>query len=145
MPYQPQPLFFGQIQQSVDFRPHQSLFRKKSRFVRGRRPPVPWTNVLADVATKQMMPDPLTPLLRDRPAQFDGRVRDALSAIQNVGSNERVGGTGIQASGAGSASVRRWCVVIQRKIGDDAAEKKPGSSLLIDDAGVLSEPPDAGI
>ena len=102
------------------------------------RAAVPGTHILADVTPKDVIAEGLFELSRGFCFCFDGPVADALGAIEfpavwaidNCSS-----GAGIDAAGAGAASIGRWLI---RFDGIDAegyeqlAEEEPGSLPLID-------------
>src|SRR5690242_13861001 len=80
-------------------------FRRRScrsipRFV------VPGADVLADVATKNMMAERRPQLLRDAAAFFNGEISDAAARIELAGSDKRLRRTRIEAARTASASVR---------------------------------------
>ena len=78
-------------------------------------------------------------------AQFDSRIGDALPAVQNIGLDNRLRRTCIDASSARTTPIRDREVCIDFEIGEDTTEEQPGAGFLINDAGILSEPPNAGI
>src|SRR5438046_9260900 len=92
-----------------------------------------------------MMTDAGSILLRNLAAQFDGCVRNALPAVENIRFENGARGRGIDAARAGSAAVRNRGVVGQLEIGHETTKKEPGASLLIDDAHILYEPTHARI
>src|SRR5262249_30705805 len=139
------PFGFGQIEQAIDFRPEQTRSRIKCCVCGMRRFVVPWTDILTDVTAEKMVADSFALRFGNFTAQFDGRVSDALSAVQNIGLDNRLRRTGIDASSARATPIRYWNIDIDLEIGKDAAEKEPGAGFLINDAGILSEPSDAGI
>src|SRR5215468_2462094 len=107
--------------------------------------PIPGTHVLTDIAPKEMMADSGAVAFRYLTTQFDCGVRNAFPAIKNVRLHDRCRWTGVDAPRARSATIGHGCVVIEVEIGQNAAEKKPGSSFLIDDARILSEPTHSGV
>src|SRR5262249_45337574 len=106
---------------------------------------VPWTDVLTDVTTKKMMTDTFAICFGNFTPKFDGRVRDALPAVQNIGLDDRLRRTCIDASSTRTTAIRHREVDIDFEIGQDTAEEQPGTGFLINDAGILSEPSNAGI
>ena len=106
---------------------------------------IPRAHVLADVASKKMMANPFPFLFGDIPAQFNGRVGNAFSAVENIRLDDRAGRARIDASRTTAAAVGNRRVVRQFQIGQDAAKEQPRSHLLINDARVLSEPADTRV
>src|SRR5262245_697260 len=100
---------------------------------------IPRTNVLADVATKQVMADVFAKLLGNRATQFNVEVSDTAAAIEEIGSHDSLCWTGVDAFRAGAAAVRCRIVRVEFEICHDTAEKDPGTDLVIDDTGVLPE------
>src|SRR5690242_14047880 len=87
-----------------------------------------------------MMADPSPVLLGNSAAQFNGRIRDTLPAVENVRLQNRTGRACFDTAGTRSAASRNSVVISQFQIGDNTTKKQPGPDLLIDDARVLSEP-----
>src|SRR5205809_5600507 len=67
---------------------------------------VPWTHVLADVTSKDMVAHSITELVCDLTAFFYRQVRNAAARIQFSRSRERLGGAGINTARATSAAIR---------------------------------------
>src|SRR5215472_7206215 len=107
------------------------------------RVPVPGTDVLADVAAEHVGADRGAELRRNRTPQFDIKVSDAPRGVHHVRLNERSGGAGIEAPGAGTAAVKGRRVGLEIEAGEDNADKEPRAALLIDEASVLAHPADA--
>ena len=61
------------------------------------------------------------------------------------GAMNRVGGAGVDAARAGAAAVGSGQVRAQFQRSENHAEKQPRAQLLVDDAGILADPADAGI
>lgn len=100
-------------------------------------------DLLADVASE----GPSVEVFVEGVLVFDGEVADAAAGIDLpaiVIEDDRAGGAGIDALGAGSAAAFCRLVWFQLGRGEEDAEKKPASAPAIDEAGVLSEPADAG-
>src|SRR6266481_5411656 len=115
------------------------------RYRGNRRAPVPWTNVLADIAAKNMVAHRLTKLFRDGAAQLDGEVRDTLSGIHHVRCDESLRRTRIQTPTATRAQIRRWQFVLpgrrfQIERGEQDTQEKEGAKHLVEQQGVISEP-----
>src|SRR5579859_2657224 len=106
---------------------------------------VPWTDILADIAAEDVVPDAGTHFCRDLPAFFDGQIRNAARGIELVGLNQRVRGTRLNAARAASAAVRRRQVRLKIERGQNHAQENPRAQLLVEDAGVLADPADAGV
>src|SRR5215471_9012722 len=92
-----------------------------------------------------MLPNPFPLRLRNLSAKLDGCIRNAFPAVENIRFDDCICGAGIDTTSAGSATIRGGRIRLERKVRENAAEKQPGSRLLMDDAGVFSEPADTGI
>ena len=106
---------------------------------------VPGTDILADVAAKNLVTHARPQVLGDRAPLLDGQIRNAAIRIQLVGRDQRVGGTGIDAAGAAAAAVRRRQVRRKFERSQNDTQKQPRPQFLIDDAGVFSNPSDARV
>src|ERR1035438_6268906 len=87
---------------------------RKRQLFSERRAAVPWTNLLADVASENVRPHPLAMLLRDRAAQLNREVRNAAPrierpsvAIAGAVRHKCLRRTGVDATGARPAAIRR--------------------------------------
>src|SRR5277367_6179629 len=108
---------------------------------------IPGADVLADVAAEDLAADGGTEIFRDASLLLDCEVGDAAGGIHLVRGDEGVGGAGVDAAGAGAAAVGRdveYDAVSDWNGRDNDAEEEPGAELLVDDAGVLADPADAG-
>src|SRR5688572_23974086 len=122
-----------------------ALRRLPRGIVRGGRGEIPWTHILADVATIRMIAD-LRPLrFGDWAIHLDGQVRDAFGSVQHAGVDNRAGWTGVDADRAGAALIEAGRVRLEREIGCDAGEEKIRALLAVDEAGVLADPAKAGV
>ena len=83
--------------------------------------------------------------LRNFAAQLDRRVSDAFAAVQNVGLEDGARGTRVETSRAGAAAIGNWRVIFKIETCQNTAEEQPRTGLLINDAGILSEPANSGI
>src|ERR1035437_2347635 len=100
--------------------------RRRSRFRREfAGATVPGTNVLADVAAKNIPADSSTQVVGDAPAFLNGEISDATGGIHLVRQRQGAGWTGIEATGATAAAVRRGQLGRQRERGQQNAEKDP--------------------
>src|SRR5205823_5788318 len=68
---------------------------------------VPRTNILTDVAAKNVIPDGLSKFLRNAAAQFNRQVRNAFSGVQDIRLDKSLRGTGIKTLPATPAQIRR--------------------------------------
>src|SRR5215831_18287614 len=106
---------------------------------------IPGTNILTDIASKQMVPNTLSHRFRNFAFEFDIEVRDAAAAVENVGLEDGLGWAGIDTARAGTASIGSREAIIEFKTGQNAAQEETRADLLIDHACVLAEPADTGI
>src|SRR5258708_8121531 len=83
-------------------------------------------------------------LVGDWAAQFDRQVRNAARRIQLVG-RERGGGADVDAAGAGSATVGRRGIGVERERRQQLAEEEPGAEGLVDQACGLADPAESGL
>jgi hypothetical protein len=116
------------------------------RIVNGRSS-IPGADVLADVAAEDLAADGGAEIFRDASLLLDGEVGDAARGVHLVRGDEGVGRAGIDAARAGAAAVGRdleYDAFSDWNGRDDDAEQQPGAELLVDDAGVLADPADAG-
>ena len=91
---------------------------------------VPGTNILTDIATKDVAADRGALLFRDLATLFDGQVGDAKAGIEFPGSNERLRWTGVDTAPAGAAIItRKRGVVFQLEVHDQRGDKKEGTGL----------------
>ncbi len=138
--------------QAAQLRVHEMLARsqfrnRRRRFRRGARPS---RRFQGHTSWQMSQPKIFRPIPARRPvgdaaAFFDREISDATGGVHLVRERQRAGWTGVKATGATAAAVRRGQVGRQRQRGQQNAEKNPRSELLIDDAGVLAHPTDAGI
>ena len=120
----------------------------KLRCVGCGSPAIPGADVLADIASKDMVAHFRAMRLWDWAFEFNREVRDAEPGIElpsALSGHEGRGGAGVDAARAGSATVG-WrfgggCGEIQRQ--ENFAQQKPASAGLIDEAGILSNPAEA--
>ena len=108
--------------------------------------PVPRTHVLADVATEHVVAYAGTHLFRNRAAEFNGEVGDTAAGVEcEIGTswNYRLCGAGIDAAGAGAASIGWRLIRFEVERYELLAQEKPGSLSLIDKTSVFSYPAQA--
>ena len=79
------------------------------------------------------------------PLQFDREIGETPGRIEHVRLGDGAGGTRIEAERARAASVERRRIRVERQVADDDGEKQPRSAFLVDQAGVLPDPPDPGV
>ena len=109
---------------------------------------IPGADILANVAAKDLTTHVGTERLSNGAALFYGQVRDTQARIHLVGSNQGAGRAGIDASRAAAAAIFRHPKGHRRRQlqrGENHTQKEPGSELLIEYAGVLSDPANAGV
>ena len=92
-----------------------------------------------------MATHPATKVLGNRSAFFDREVGDAPVRIEHIGCEDCIGRAGFDAARAGTAAVRRRQVGREFERGENHAQKKPRSLVLIDEARVLADPTDSRI
>src|SRR5260370_1230801 len=108
---------------------------------------IPRTHILTDVAAEHMVSDFGAILLRDGAAHLDREVGDAQPGIESIGravGHDRRGWAGVDAARARAAAVRWRRIRLDLHRNQQLAEEKPGAHLLIDEAGVLADPAQAG-
>lgn len=102
---------------------------------------VPGADLLADIAAEEPVAHSVAQLHRGEFARFDGEVRDAPAGVEHVRGREGVGGTGVEAAGAGAAvagGVRG--VVVQFDIDQHGRQKQPTAEAFVDQQGVFAKP-----
>src|SRR5215813_2049796 len=97
-----------------------------------------------------MVPYRFPQVFGDRAAELDRKVGDAATRIHQVGLDERVRRTSLNATTAASAKVGGRCIRIaergtQVESGQDRAEKEPGTYRLIEEQRVLAKPAKASV
>src|ERR1044071_800247 len=135
--------FFVHLRQPAQIRMVKPLLWLKLRQGSGRRVPsfiVPWTNILADIATEYVVPNGRPELFRDCATLFNGQIGDAETRIQLARRHNGLRGAGVNAAGATSASVGSGGVCAKLQRSENHAKKQPRPHLLMDDAGVLANP-----
>ena len=110
---------------------------------------IPGADILADVAAEDLAADGRAEFFGDGAALLDGEVGDAAGGVHLARGDEGVGGAGVDAAACRCRSGRRpgWAALVGGDLerGEDAAEEEPRAELLIEDAGVLAGPADAGV
>jgi hypothetical protein len=111
---------------------------------------IPGANVLANVAANYVIADPGTQIFGNRGTKFDGEIRNAAARIQDVRLSEGLGRAGVETESAGTTAVGGGRFIARERgrqieSGDDDAEEKPRTNLLIDEAGIFCQPAQAGI
>lgn len=79
-------------------------------------------------------------LLRNRAALLDREIGNAAIGVELIGRQDRIGRTGFDATRASAATIRSGEIGFEIERCQDYAKKQPRASLLIDEAGVFSEP-----
>src|SRR5688572_26065018 len=106
---------------------------------------VPGADFLADVAAIGVRTNRRPVLDRDRTLQLDREVRQAAPGVEDIRPDERPCRARFDAQGALAALIERRPVRRKGKVADDLGEEQPGAMLLVDQAGVLADPSQAGI
>ena len=103
---------------------------------------VPWTYQLAIITAEDAIAHQRAQFLWDRPAIFDGEIRDAASRVETIRADDGLGRTDFDAGIAFSALVfGQWCRVGQQaQIGVDFAEEEPRAGIAIEQQGVFADP-----
>ena len=74
---------------------------------------IPWTGVEAVVTAKDSSAHGNPKFLGNRALVFDGKKRNTAPVVELLGGRDGLGWTGIDASGASSAAVRKWLVWLE--------------------------------
>ncbi len=103
--------------------------------------PVPWTNLLTDVAAKYEIVDLWTQLFGDLCLVLNGQIRDAQICIERTVWQDGLGGASVDAARAGAAMV----ACKGRVCGEFDAEQylgkeKVGAFFGADETGVFADP-----
>ncbi|MEY3574495.1 MAG: hypothetical protein RLZZ617_1093 [Bacteroidota bacterium] len=102
----------------------------KTGFLMGFGEAIPWTDFLADIATKGPSLHLVFELYRNLAAQFDGQIGDALGGIQTVGL-QGLGGSGVNASRALPAMVLNGHIRYKIKIAENFRQEEIASCLFL--------------
>lgn len=102
----------------------------ESGFLMGFGESIPWTDFLADIATKGPSLHLVFELYRNLAAQFDGQVGDALGGIQTVGL-QGLGGTCVYATRALPAMVLNGHIRFKIKIAENFRQEEIASRLFL--------------
>jgi hypothetical protein len=70
----PRPLVIGPFQKRLKVGPQQTRSGLKRSILRHGRSPIPWADILANVAAEQVMSDTFSRMFGNCAAQFNGRV-----------------------------------------------------------------------
>src|SRR5437660_328509 len=101
---------------------------------------VPWTDVLADITAKDVMPDGFAEFFWNVAALLNSEISDAAAGVHLAGCEDGLCGTGIDTARATSATVSRRHIGLEFQRGQHHTQEEPRTQLLIDDAGVLANP-----
>src|ERR1035437_6391062 len=91
----------------------------------GQRAVIPWTNILANVATENIAANRRPKLLRNRASQFDVEIRYAARRVHHIGLRQGSGGTSFDAVRAGAAAVGGGNIHSQFQTRENHPQKKP--------------------
>src|ERR1051326_3737671 len=92
-----------------------------------------------------MVADTLAHVLGNFTLKFNIQIGNTPLAVEDIGFNDGLSWTCIEAPRTAAAPVRSGYAEIQIQIRQDAAEEKPRSHPLVDHAGVFSKPADTGV
>src|SRR5690606_13673552 len=106
---------------------------------------VPRTRQLAVVAAEDAVADQRPQVLVDAAFMLDGEVGNAAPRVEPVRRGDRAGGADLDAAHAGAAVRGGRRVDRQRQVDIDFAEEEPRAAVLVDQAGVLADPAQAGV
>jgi len=137
--------FCTHLSQPIERRINQFWAGLKLGRIRYRRFAIPWADVLADIAAEDMPSHSVAHLFGNRAALFDREIGDTLVGVELVRCNQRVGWAGIDASCASTAAIGRGNIGLEFEGRQDNAQEQPRTQFLVEDAGVLADPADAGV
>ena len=80
-----------------------------------------------------------TELLRNRAFELDRQIRNTTLRIQNIGLQNRLCRTSLQAAGARPAMVEPRTVILQGEGQDEFSQQQPGAEPGIQQAGIFAE------
>src|SRR5680860_15154 len=101
---------------------------------------VPGANVLADIAAEGPIVEFALEFIGDFIFKFDGKIGYTFAAIYNVGLDNGLGRTGVDAGRAGTAMIGYGSVIFQIKIYDEFGDKVERTYLLGEQVAVLADP-----
>ncbi len=115
--------------------------RPQGRLGSRRRPAVEGADVLADVASEDPLADRLPLLGRDRLAELDRQVGDALPRVKAIGLDDRAGRASVDAGPASTAMAGRHRLIVdQRFAGEQGGQKEPASQLAVQEQACSCRP-----
>src|SRR5216684_6273864 len=106
---------------------------------------VPGADILADVASKNILADACPQLLGNRSPLLDREIGNALGGIEFIGTDKSVGRTSLDTAGAAPTAVGSRQIRCKFERRQDHAQEKPRTLSLIDDASIFADPPHAGV
>src|SRR5882757_9880835 len=106
---------------------------------------VPRANELAIVATIDAIAEGLAKLDGNRAAELDGEIGNAAARIEFVGSDDGLRGTNVETGLTAPAVIGGRRVAGQGEIGEDFAEKEPGSGGAMNQVGMFADPPESSV
>ena len=98
------------------------------------------TNLLADIATKNMIAHQGSKMTRNPTLEFNGQVRNAAASVQDIRSYECSRGTGLETQITLSASIPNRAVISQRDTQKQFPKKKPRAFFRRNKMSVLPDP-----
>ena len=101
---------------------------------------IPGADVLANITPKDVVASLRTELLRNSALEFDRQIRNTTLRIQNVGLQNRLRWTSLQAAGARPAMVEPRTVILQGDGQDEFPQQQPGAEPGIQQAGIFAKP-----
>lgn len=78
-------------------------------------------------------------------AAFDVPSRETARGVDNAGFDEGLRRAGVEATAAGAAVIGNWRVGPECDVDDEFAKQEIGAKAGVDQAGILSNPADAGV
>ena len=110
-----------------------------------RRPAVPRTDVLADVAAEHLLANRRPPFLGDRALLLDRQIRQAARGVDDVRLDDRAGRTCLEAARARAALIDAGLVGREIEVREDLRQQEPGTQPRVDEARVLADPAEPGL
>lgn len=85
---------------------------------------IPGAHVLADIAAKHPILELPLNFGRNGFFQLNGKIGNALTAVNHVGANDGIGRAGVDATRTGAAIVRYWAIGFQFKVENQLANEE---------------------
>src|SRR5919109_3019944 len=98
------------------------------------------TDLLADIAAKNVVANQGPQMAWNPALEFNRQVRNTTTSVENIRSYKRVRGTGLETQITPSTAVPNRPIISQRHTQEQLSEKKPRPSFRRNEMSVLADP-----